>query len=699
MKDRVGSTLPGLAWWAAGAVALFFFWRIIGMPSPGVAGRLIPLAWLLAGLISPGRRPGSAEAACALLCLFSGFFWASSGAMLAVSMGSAVAATFPAMLESASLGARGSFLALLPVAPLILFTVPFTGDEPTNAALTESVILDGDLDISDNLRQIDRWASVYPASGDPVAGIAHQQPLFPLLLFPGLVGGIPGFRFIPLLICALAAWLISRCASVQGGDARAGGLALLLMPGMAVAGLAYPDWTAACLVAAGALAAGGRRPVVTVAVIAVALALLKMRYAPAGAGLFISVLIGRKRTSLLVTAAAVAAGVAVFLLADRLLLGGGIFWVRYGNMEFLGTLFYRTTSCWLDILTFPVNVLLDQEAGLLWRAPWLLMAFAGLPRLIRERSHTALPLLLSGILYLAGLVLWTPQEWHSMPTPCGRFFVPLLPLAACAASRAGFSKTLVWASIAASSIYIVMPGLRFNFLDGRDAFFDAFGGSLPRNAPLVFPSMVRPIAIVTAAWAAVWAAAGILAIRGKGRSALGIASAAIPAAILSTGALDGFYEAEDLGTDYRIGCSLYPEASDPRERLGWYGSSERLLRLAPSGDAVLIPIAAGEGDTTRVEIALRALSTEGEPPVLSASLGGLSSSILLETRPAGAPVWITRLKGEDWLPAPGPGSVLDTLVTVDIPDGGGPGVLILSSVGENDPDEGVFLDWIRVSRP
>ena len=699
MRDRAASTLYGPALWAAGAAALFLFWRLTGMPSPGVAGRLIPLAWLLAGLISPARRPGTAEAVCGLLCLFSGFFWASSAAMLAVSMASAVAATFPAMLESASKGARGSFLALLPVAPLILLTVPFTGDEPTNAALAESIVLDGDLDISNNLRQMDRWASVYPASGEPAAGIAHQQPLFPLLLVPGLVAGIPGFRLVPLLICGLAAWLISRCASSSGGTAGAGGTALLLMPGMAAAGLAYPDWAAACLIAAGALAAGGRRPLAATAVIAAALALLKIRYAPAGAGLLIAVLIGRKHRGLLATTVAVAAGVALFLLVDLLVLRGGIFWVRYGNVQFLGTLFYRTTSCWRDIAAFPVNALLDQEAGLLWRAPWLLVAFAGLPSLVRERDGAALPLLLSGILYLAGLALWTPLEWHSMPTPCGRFFVPLLPLAACAASRARFPRALLWASIAASSLYIAMPELRFNFLDGRDAFFEAFGDALPRNAPLAFPSMVRPIIAVTAAWAAVWAAVFLLARRGKGRTALALAAAAIPAAILSTGAFDGFYEAEDLGPDYRIGCLPYPEARDPRERLGWYGSSERLLRLAPSGDAVLIPVVAGEGDTTRVEIALRAHSTGGEPPVIRATLGGLSSSIVLETRPAEAPLWIRRLKGDDWLPPPGPGTVLDTLVSMDIQDGGGPGVLILSSCGEDRPNEGVFLDWIRVSRP
>lgn len=690
----------GLAAHAAGAVFLFLFWRIAGMPAPGLAGRLIPLAWLLAGFISPRSGPGWPGASCLVISAAAGFFWELSDLAAAVSMASMTAGVFPAMLRSFRRGGRHAVSALLPVAPLLLLSVPFTGDEPLNAALCESIFRDGDTDVSDNLRQIDRWASVSPEAGAPVEGISHQQPLFALLLVPGLWFGIPGYRLLPLIISILAAWLTGRCARTAGSKdgAMAGAAALLLLPGAACAGLAYADWAAAALVAAGALGAGGRRPLLTALAAALALAALKLRFAPLGAGLVISVLAGRKDMGPARTVLAVLVFTAIALAADRFLLGGRIFWVRYGNVEFLSTLWNRTISSGGDLLRLPVDALVDQEAGLLWRAPWLIAAVPGAVALAKAKTPAGRALLVSGALYIAGLVLWTPTEWHSMPTPAGRFFIALMPLAASAASIRGIPRPLLVCSILASAMYIAVPGLRFNHMDGCDAFFDILGRDLPANLCLALPSMVRPAAVVTAAWLAFWVLISFLLLKERNRAALVLAALALPAAAAMAASTHGVFEAEDLSPDFRIGCSLYPLSQDPPERMSWPGSKERLLRLGESGDAVLLPVEPGNGDSIRVELSLRGFTTGAEAPVLAVRLGDLSERVAVATPQNPLPDWIARVRAGT-APPPSPGNSRDTLTVLDMPCGSGAGVLILSPSGSYPAGEGIFLDRVRISRP
>lgn len=695
----VGRSIPrGLAAYAAGALFLFLFWRIAGMPGPGLQGRLIPLAWLLAGFISPRTGPGRAGAACLILSVATGFFWAVSDLAAAVSMASMTAGVFPAMMRSFAAGGRRIASAVLPVAPLILLSVPFTGDEPLNAALCESLVRDGDADVSNNLRQIDRWASVSPETGAPVEGISHQQPLFSLLLLPGLWFGIPGYRLLPLAVSVLAAWLTGRCAGAAGSKGGAGAAALLLLPGAACAGLAYADWAAAALVAAGALGAGGRRPLLTAVATAAALAALKLRFAPLGAGLVIAALACRKGMGPARTALAVIALAGAALAADRFLLGGRLFWVRYGNAEFLTVLWYRTLSAGGDLLLLPVDALVDQEAGLLWRAPWLIAAVPGAVALARAKTPAGRALLLSGALYLAGLVLWTPTEWHSMPTPAGRFFIALMPMAATAACSKGIPRPLMVFSICASAMYIAVPGLRFNHMDGCDAFFDTFGRDLPRNMCLAFPSMVRPVAIVTAAWLAFWALLSILLLGRRNGAALVLAALAVPSAAAIEASTHGVFEAEDLSPDYRIGCSLYPLSQDPPERAAWPGSRQRLLRLGDAGDAVILPVEPGAGDSIRVELSLRGFTSGPDTPVMRARLGGWCSQFGVETAQLPLPEWLGHVRGGD-APPPSPGNARDTLIVLGIPFEGGSGVLVLSPAGSYPPGEGVFLDRARILWP
>lgn len=689
IADLLRRLPPGFAPRMAAAAFAFLFWRLAGMPMPGTLGRLLPLAWVLSALI--GATPaGRFETASLTAFATAGLLWPMSP-LLAPAAGVALAAgAIPSMLGRAARGAAGAAAALLPVVPLIMATVPFTGDEPFNAALARSLLLDGDMDISDDLPQVAPESWVTPELGSPRPGITHHQPLFALFLVPGLLLGVPGYRLLPLLFACGAAAATARLLSRSGRDTGPAGWAILFLPGLGCAGLAYPDWAAALLTVAGAASLEGRQPVRTCILAALALAVLKIRFAPAGLGLVAAAISSRGRRSL-VRAALLTVALGILALAvDRLLPGGGFFWARYGNVEFLRTLVHGTAARAGDILLMPAWMLLDQEAGLLWRAPWLVAAVAGLPALARERGPSR-ALLLSGILYAVGIAVWTPMDWHSMPTPTGRLLIPLLPLAAVSASRAGMPRPLLAVSAVMAATSLALPMSRFNHLDGRDALLDMFSSCLPHDAALWLPSMARPDLLVLAAWAGLSAALIMLLSR---RTALpGALLLAAAAAVLAARAvsLDGVYEAEDLGPERRIGCSLYPELPDPNLRLDWRRSPERLLMLSDPWDAVILT--SPGGGVVEVSARLSAMSA-GAPALLRMEYGGEAREFAVESRVLPVPDWIGDVRGGRESPRRvDPGVLSDTLVTA-VFEGARPGPLVIRRGG----DSGVlFLDRIEVS--
>ncbi len=693
--------LTGAAWRMAAAVLVFLVWRVAGMPLPGTAGRFLPAAWALSALMAPCGPPRRTEAASLVLFTLSALLWRMSEAVLLASMTLALAGVFPAMLRRAS-GSRWwePFAAVLPLVPVILGMVPFTGDEAFNAALSESIIVDRDSDISNNLRQLDDWSPVSPETGAPAEGFSHHQPLFALLMAPGLLFGIAGFRLAPLAACCGTAALTAAVLRRTGGPASSepASWTILLLPGAACLGLAYPDWTAALIISASVLATSNRRRALTVSILAcILLAALKTRFAPAGLGLVAAALrTGGRRSGwriLIITALAVVLG----LLADRLLLGGRFFWIRYGNIEFLKSLFLGSGSRLGQIASIPLWWLVDQEAGILWRAPWLVPALFGLPALWRRRPDLARPLVFSGLAYLAGIALWLPGEWHSMPTPTGRLLIPLLPLAAAGATQIRPGRLLLGMSAFVSSLYMAVPWLRFNHLDGRDALLDRLSLELPHQAALAFPSMVRPDVLIAVAWLAALLTVVLLSTRGRDRGAAAVLAVSLAASALVPAGLQGVWEAEDLPADNRIGCMRWPESFDPTARLGWTEGKELLLRVGGPGDAVLLPVPRGDGATVTVELVARGLALEGVVPTLRVSCGNADTLLRLDSPRAPLPSWITSVRGRDAEPPPDPGLLSDTLLVVRLPASGG--CCVMLTPGEPcTPPAGFYIDRARLSR-
>jgi hypothetical protein len=687
----------GLLLYAGGAAALFLCWRAFGLPSPGLEGRAIPLCWLIAAFVSARSRPHPAAIACLIAACAASAFWRAGSAVLLVLRISAVAGLLPALVAGAR-GRLGTLAAVLPLAPLTILLVPFTGDEPTNVALAESIIEDFDLDTSNNIRQMDAWSPVQPEIADR-EDISHHMPLFSLLLLPGLPFGAAGIRVVCLLVSAGAGYAVLRLLKRAGApDPWSWAVAsMVFLPGAGVLGLAYADWTAVGLICLGALASRGRSGLVWSCLFALALAALKLRYAAAGAGLVLAAVLERPRKQRALLFAGAAAVALAVLAADYLVLGGRFFWIRYGNMATLVVLFHRTFSSAGQIILAPFWALIDSEAGLLWRAPWIILVPAGYSALRNKAPGLSRSLLLASVLYAVSLFLWMPDFWHSMPTPSGRTLLPILPFAvACAAFSGRRGRLLLVLSAVPAAAAFGMPLLRFNAMDGCDRLFSELGPAIGPAVAGVFPSVVRPDTVVVIAWTLAASAFAALLYSGRERAAAGFAALCITAAFAIAPRLSRWsWEAEDLPSDYRIGCALYPESGDPLERFGWPGSVERLLRLSDERDAVLLPVPAGT-ESVEVSLTLRAMST-GAPVGVEVLSGRADTVCLVSTRLAPLPAWLSRLKGRQQERSLEPGNLTDTTLVFRLPSGGAGMVAIrLARPSPGGPLDGLYLDRIEV---
>lgn len=694
---RLAGGHQGLLLSICAGAGVFLAWRVLGMPLPGTPGRLIPLTWALAGVALWDRR--LPPAAIIFLCAFAVLapLWAVHRAVFLLAGASAAAGALAVAAEGASGGRLRLVIALLALAPVILATVPFTGDEPHYAALSESIVVDRDLDETDNLHYRDRVAGIYRQTGSLSGGVSHHQPLMSLLVAPGLPLGAAGMRAVSLVMAAAASLLLAGVLRRSGCSRpfRAAFLACALMPGLGILGTLYPGWVAAGLLCLGVWGGlrGGRAGAWALAAAILLMPLLKLRFAPLSAGLFAALVIysapGRRKR-LLVWAAVLLAAV---LAADRAVLGGRLFWIRYGNVDALLALMHRTRAAAGSIASAPLAALVDAEVGLLPRAPWIAAGLAGLGALWRRRRRAAVWLGLPAAAYLAVLFVWLPRTWHSMPTPAGRMMVPVLPLLAASAwqllDRWGGRSVLITASLAAAGAYVFAPGLRFNLADGTDALLSALMG--PRAAAAGLPSIIRPDALHMAAAAAaaaalVWAAAS----HRKRLPAVLLLSAALvggAGALASQG-----WEAEDLEPAMRRGCRLYPVSPDPVARYFWFGGQQRLLRMGHADDLIRLPVPEG-ADSVRVAIVARAMGEDGVPVAMEC--GGDTVRMSLRTGLVEAPAWVRGVRRRrDLRVAAEPGNLADTTAAAVL-SAGADSVSVRVERTLQPPD-GLYLDRISV---
>ena len=574
---------------AAFGLWVFAVWRLAGMPDPGFTGRIIPAAWLLVGLLNGRSAPGRWFLPMTIVFTIGAWLWMLHPSGWIVAAAIPVAGLVAWGVSVSRSGHTGVIRGVVPLLLLSLLTTEITGDEVRFAEVAS---------VTSGIPS-ERFGEMDFRPGDISREESNHTPVFPLLIAPGLLAGDNGLRIVPVMIALFGVLLLARLT-----DPRIAVAAALLYPGFGVLGLAMTGWLALGLFTLGVLLPSGKLWSSVRFLIALFLVAVKMRYAGLAVGIviveYVSIPTGKGKWLL---PALVATGGILILVIDRFLLGGVLFWLRYGNIEALRLIWVNLFHYPLETLSHAGWSLFDPEAGLVMRAPWVLAAIPGLV-LFRRRSPLVFRrLFIPSIVYWAFLIVWSGSGWHGLPAPVGRMFLPMLPLLACGLSCAWEergTRMLVAISMAVTGLVTVIPNLRYNYADGTDTLLTTLGSvsgiSMVRDHPW---QLLIPVLLISAL---------LLVPRRSGGRTLMTLTAVLAGALLLV-SVDGVLEAEDLPPGVVQGAQLYPAGSDPLERYFWLESRERMLVLGEPGQSILLP-GVTAGDTLMMKMS-------GEGGVLS----------------------------------------------------------------------------------
>jgi hypothetical protein len=410
-----------------------------------------------------------------------------------------------------------------------------TGDEPHYLVATHSLLIDGDLDLSNNYEQKDFTLFYIGSDLDPHVDIGPDGGSYPahtlglsLLLLPAYALGYLAFvghagvlYFLAAMGGLLAAnvYLLSyevtgwRFSSLFGWVATA-----FTVPVMHYAFRVYPEIVGALLVVWSLrhVRKGGRtepRVWLMVGTCIGFLPWLSSRFIPLSAFLGLVSLIsifasrlGARRRNLSILAVCL----PVVVLGGLLLAFNAHF---YGSvMPSGGTAdasqlresFVHTSGD--KLAEGLLGWMFDQNMGLLVYAPLYVMALPGLLLLSRDRSRSALLLAVPfGIMYL---FLGWQGFWIQWDIPV-RYLVIVLPLLGVAVaygvqrawskSFVGLGLALLAISVTTAMILMRDPGIVYSYrLDGQPGLLKQYGQWLGTDISRFVPSFGTPVAVIYA---------------------------------------------------------------------------------------------------------------------------------------------------------------------------------------------------------
>lgn len=416
------------------------------------------------------------------------------------------------------------------------------GDEPHYLAVTQSILLDGDLRIENNHARGDylsyfggRLRPDYLQRGDDGEIYSVHAPGVSLMVLPAFAvagyAGVVTFLIAAVALAAALTWHIAWLLSASVVGAWVGCAAVFLTTPFFFHEFAiYPDAPSAVLVMVPiwllvrlelgrelsrlGLWAGG--------VALAALPWFHTRFAIIAAVLGVVLLLRLAR-------AARAWGNLVALFTVPVLAAVawfGYFWIIWGTVSPTAPYGEQTNSAVANIGRGAVGLLIDQQFGLIATAPIYAVAGAGLVWMAGRHRRLSGELLLVIAPYLfsaSSYAMW----WGGNSAPA-RFLVALMPLAALPiawwwsrlcedATRAERSRT--WRALTLVmllvSIVMVLPRawvdggrLLYNNRTGIDLVLDWAARSV--DLPLAFPSVHRSSAAGALTDAMVWLGAGLL---------------------------------------------------------------------------------------------------------------------------------------------------------------------------------------------
>ncbi len=369
---------------------------------------------------------------------------------------------------------RAALVALLLYALLIPANVrvPIDGDESFYLLMTESIVRDGDLDLANQYGYLERSATgrtdLVPQLGDRVGPrgeqYSHHEPLLSLLLVPGYaIGGLYGAVATIVLFAALLVRSTVRWLEDEGIDDRTARAVFPLFafapPVVFYAARIWPEVPGAFFFLETLRGARQRRIGKSVVAL-IALSALKLRFAL----LAVLLLLGSRRGLAAVVIAAFVIGgmIAGPLPADPRHYFTGLF-----------------------------GLVLDGAAGLLFQAPFYLLAIFALTRW-RSMPEGFRAGMIASVLYIIYLV--PRSEWHGGWSPPLRYIVFLTPVLALGAA-AVWSR--VWVPIiAAWSAGLVVHGVAypwrlFHIANGENVAGEALSRIHEADFSRMFPSFIR----------------------------------------------------------------------------------------------------------------------------------------------------------------------------------------------------------------
>jgi hypothetical protein len=375
--------------------------------------------------------------------------------------------------------------------PLQLRT-PIDGDEPYYLLMTESLVRDHDLDLTNQYRDLAHSdvgrPDLLPQPGDPRGPHGEQysrhEPFLPILMTPGYaVAGLPGALAVIALFGALLARSTIRFLEDEGiGDATTRMLFPLIAFGPPIVFYTtriWPEVPAAFCFLEAVRGIRQRRPPRWIAAI-FALVLLKIRFGLLAIVLLIRVL--RTKRQLAIAAAVV----AVPLLIAWLISGNAMNTHSIRELLPSGAIFY-----WLGLF----GLILDGAAGIVFQAPFFAL---GIPALARWRSMPDGFRLGMSASLLYVLYLVPRSEWHGGWSPPLRYIVVLMPILALGAA-------VMWESVCAGSRSVIalwtlmllihgaaFPWRLFHLATGENFIGESLSTIWHSDFSRLMPSFIRP---------------------------------------------------------------------------------------------------------------------------------------------------------------------------------------------------------------
>jgi hypothetical protein len=404
------------------------------------------------------------------------------------------------------------------------------GDEPHYLVITQSLLHDGDLKIENNHR-LEEYRAYFNGSLKPdYLALGKDGQIYsihpvglPLLAAPAFaLGGYHAVVAMLVVMAALAAALLWQWAREITGSVRAATFAwaatALTAPFLFNSFTVYPEIPAALAVM---LAIGWRPDAASAGVMLCrgaaigALPWLSTKYAPMAAAVAMVALLrtGGNRRAMVALVAPIAIAFAVWF---------GFFFVIWGSVSPSAPYGLQEAMTLKYLVRGAPGLIFDQEYGVVWTAPVLVMAFVGVIQMLRSGGAAArrgleLTIIFGALLCTVGAfhVWWGGEASAGRPVASGilLFGIPIASLFASAearpSARAGFHVLLATSLAIAMTLAVVQGGaLLHNDRDASAVLLDWASPTWPLSS--AFPSFLSAPLFGAIGRTAAWLALGAL---------------------------------------------------------------------------------------------------------------------------------------------------------------------------------------------